>query len=212
MAPKRTWLAAIAATAMGVVLPLSGAFASPSLCDSIVGNLIGNCGFETGDFTDWTVIAGDTFVTTAFAGYTPNSGAYFAALGDVSGTGSLAQSITDTTGQLYTLTYFLASKGDDETMFSAAWDGVTLAGSVLVDPNSASTYVEYSFTVLGTGSDTLTLHETDVPSYMALDDVSLTPTTSTTPLPGALPLFGSALGGLGLFGWRRKRTPKAVAA
>jgi hypothetical protein len=33
-----------------------------------------------------------------------------------------------------------------------------------------------------------------------------------TPLPGALPLFGSALGGLGLFGWRRKRKAQALAA
>jgi hypothetical protein len=35
-----------------------------------------------------------------------------------------------------------------------------------------------------------------------LDDVSLTP---TTPLPAALPLFATGLGGLGLLGWRRKR-------
>ena len=29
--------------------------------------------------------------------------------------------------------------------------------------------------------------------------------TSTVPLPGALPLFASGLAGLGLLGWRRKR-------
>ena len=34
--------------------------------------------------------------------------------------------------------------------------------------------------------------------------------TSTTPIPAALPLFASGLGGLGLLGWRRKR--KATAA
>ena len=34
--------------------------------------------------------------------------------------------------------------------------------------------------------------------------------TSATPLPGALPLFATGLGALGLFGWRRKR--KALAA
>lgn len=33
---------------------------------------------------------------------------------------------------------------------------------------------------------------------------------AATPLPAALPLFASGLGGLGFFGWRRKR--KAVSA
>jgi hypothetical protein len=33
-----------------------------------------------------------------------------------------------------------------------------------------------------------------------------------TPVPAALPLFATGLGGLGLFGWRRKRKAQAVAA
>jgi hypothetical protein len=37
-------------------------------------------------------------------------------------------------------------------------------------------------------------------------------TVSSTPLPAALPLFASALGGIGLLSWRRKRRVKAVAA
>jgi hypothetical protein len=37
-----------------------------------------------------------------------------------------------------------------------------------------------------------------------------TPSTQLTPIPGALPLFASGLGALGLLGWRRKR--KASAA
>ena len=35
-------------------------------------------------------------------------------------------------------------------------------------------------------------------------------TWSETPLPAALPLFATGLGGLGLLGWRRKRKVKAI--
>ena len=34
---------------------------------------------------------------------------------------------------------------------------------------------------------------------------------AATPLPAALPLFATGLGGLGLLGWRRKRKAQAVA-
>ena len=41
---------------------------------------------------------------------------------------------------------------------------------------------------------------------------SVTGQTGLTPIPGALPLFASGLGGLGLLGWRRKRRKAATAA
>jgi hypothetical protein len=38
------------------------------------------------------------------------------------------------------------------------------------------------------------------------------PPVTTTPLPTALPLFGTGLGALGLLGWRRKRKAQMVVA
>ena len=37
------------------------------------------------------------------------------------------------------------------------------------------------------------------------------PTPANVPLPGALPLFATGLGALGLLGWRRKRKAQAAA-
>jgi hypothetical protein len=38
-----------------------------------------------------------------------------------------------------------------------------------------------------------------------------TVTETVTPLPAALPLFATGIGGLGFLGWRRKRKAQAVA-
>ena len=43
-------------------------------------------------------------------------------------------------------------------------------------------------------------------------DTELTLTPLATPLPGALPLFATGLGALGLLGWRKKRKAAAPAA
>jgi hypothetical protein len=47
----------------------------------------------------------------------------------------------------------------------------------------------------------------DLPAVLTFDVSSV----STTPIPGALPLFASGLGALGLLGWRRKRKAQAIA-
>jgi hypothetical protein len=143
--------------------------------------------------------------TSALVGYPPHSGTHFAALGDDTNIGALSQTIATTSGQLYTLTYFVASQGDGAT-FSAQWNGSTL--SQLVNPNSSGSfgrYDKYTFAVTGTGSDVLTFHETDVLGYLALDDVSLTPAAA---VPG--PVVGAGLPGLlagvgAMLAWYRKK-------
>jgi hypothetical protein len=172
-------------------------------------NIITNGGFETGDFTGWIVTDpsdNTTVVMGVNAGYVANSGNHFALLG-ANEAGSVTQTpITDTAGQDYTLTYFLASMGDTDTTFSAAWNGVTLPGSQLTNPDSLHAYVEYTFTVTGTGTDTLTFHEMDPPGFLALDDVSLTAAAVPGPIVGAgLPGLILACGGLLALARRRRQ-------
>jgi hypothetical protein len=75
---------------------------------------------------------------------------------------------------------------------SATYDGATLASLGLTPGTYTWTWLDSS------GLNTAGSFEIDV----------LAP---TTPLPAALPLFATGIGGLGLLGWRRKRKTQAVA-
>src|ERR1700720_2962597 len=78
-----------------VAFALAGALATPASAD-----LITNGGFETGDFSGWTVVAGATFVSCgSFDGFTAHSGSCWAALGAVGGDGTLSQTFSDTAGK-----------------------------------------------------------------------------------------------------------------
>src|SRR5947208_8894751 len=79
-------LASIAiAVVMGAIVSGLGsgsAIAIPSICDSVTGNIVSNCGFETGTFASWTQ-SGSTQGVVAVAVGVGSSGSYGALLAPI---------------------------------------------------------------------------------------------------------------------------------
>jgi hypothetical protein len=181
-------------------LALSSAAAFAGSCYAVPGNLVSNCGFETGDFSGWTQSGnlGATGVTTADDGFHANSGSYFAFLGPVGSDGYLSQTLATTAGTLYDLTFYLGSDGDEPNNFSVTWGGIPVYSAVNLS-STVPSYTEYSFDVVGTGSsDTLKFGFENDPGYLVLDDVSVT----AAPEPSSVVML---LSGLGLFAIKLRR-------
>src|SRR5207302_790086 len=104
-------------------------------------NVIVNGGFETGDFSGWT-LSGDsatTFVDTGFA----HSGSYAAFLGEIGDLGSLSQTFSTTLGASYSLTFWFAGDGETPSEFAAILGGMTLLD--LVNPPFDENYKKYNY-------------------------------------------------------------------
>ena len=177
-------------------LLLSGAY-SPST--SQAANLVQNGGFEIGDFTGWTQ-SGNTGYTSVQSSF-PLSGTFSAFFGPIGSDGFISQALATTTGQSYTVSFWLANfipgTIEEPNGFHLYWGGSEIF-SLLNAPNLGG-YTQYSFVAQATSSSTtLSMGFRNDLDYFILDDVDVSP----VPIPGALVLFGSGL--VGLAGISRK--------
>jgi hypothetical protein len=165
---------------------------------SAAANLVANPGFETGDFTGWTVTGNGIGIDTVF----PNTGnfdAFFGALTTDSNPGVLSQILATRAGQSYTLSFTIL----DEAGFSGDTFTVTLGGftAVITGDQAAppgdlpSGYTAEVFAVPSAdiaGGDTLAFQGLNDPTIgidWNLDDVSITAVSE----PPAVALLGTAL-------------------
>ena len=141
--------------------------AKPSLT-----NLVSDPGFETSiNGSAW--MANGSISTSA----TQHSGSVSA---DSTGTstGSLSQTITTVSGEMYTVTFWVAASNTSNDTFTASWNGtqlVSLSGNQL-----SSTFAQETFQVAGAAGATstslaFTLKDSSNNQHVFLDDVSVTP-------------------------------------
>ena len=158
----------------------------PSICDAIASNLVANCGFETGDFTDWNTsnLIFTGVVGSGFDGLDPNSGTFWAALGNAGSDGIISQTLSTVSGQTYTISFYFGSDGGTPNHFVASF-GSNVLFSTTDEPGHG--YQLYSFTEVATSVSTvLQFNERNDPSYLALDDISV---VASTPEPSSILLL-----------------------
>ena len=171
----------------------------------VAGQVVTNGGFESGSFsTGWSLLSDaeggvNTFVTTGSGGITPFAGSHFATFSNhASNISGITQTFSTISGQSYVLSYwFTNSVGADlANEFKVTWNGSVLSDLVAFS-SLGTVWTNATFTVTGTGSDTLAFSGFQNSGYNGLDAVSLT----AVPEPSAY----AALCGAGALWWAMRR-------
>src|SRR6266852_6349705 len=88
-------------------------------CSEVSENLVKNCGFEQGCFSDWAV---STLTTTVESGEIAHSGDFGVKFDPGVAVGWIGQGVSTTPGQSYTLSFWLRSEAPNR--FDLWWDDV----------------------------------------------------------------------------------------
>ncbi len=142
---------------------------------SVAQNIVANGGFESGDFTGWTLNASTTTVGNRTG--LVHGGHYGALLGQAATLGYLSQTLPTIAGQTYQLSLWTVNPnntyGASPNEFLVQWEGSTIFDQV-DRPLGAWTNLLFTVTATTSGS-LLQIGFRDDPYYLGLDDISVKP-------------------------------------
>jgi hypothetical protein len=197
----------------GMVVLAAGLIGFGMLPGVASADLVVNGGFETGDFTGWTINpspTGDFPWTIDGSSTGPFAGAHFASTGCIgptctSGPGGsfLSQNLATTPGQTYTLSFAYNPNAGQTSELVVDWGGTQVFDQV----NGAAVYTVHTITGLvpTDGSTNLTFFGRQDPDFNGLDNVSVNPAGAAAPEPSSLLLVTSVVPGLLGLGIVRRR-------
>jgi len=206
---------ALAAAVIGIgFVAIGGAVAAPFTNGSFEngtfvpdGNQTDVLGAGSTAMTGWTVTVHDiAWINGNQFGLAPSDGSKFLDLTSYgSGAGAGVEQTFDTVKNgSYTVTFDLGGGNGVSIAASAGSSSQTFTGASL---SGATSWEQQSLSFVANGPSTLLslVGTNSVGNYIGLDHVQLTfnGVVATTPLPGSVLMFGTALLGLGLTGWRR---------
>jgi hypothetical protein len=163
-------------------------------------NLVTNPGFDDG-FAGWTVTpAAQGSIIGVIPGFSPGNTDNSVAFGAIGGENDILSQVLTTPGSTYTFSFWLNNSiSDSSSYFTASWDNTALLN--ITPAASDFDWTEFTFSVAGTGADTISFGGRNGPSFIFLTDVSVE-SSSAPDAASTMAMLGLGISGLALL--RRK--------